>query len=114
MHPTRFVGLDVHKQRISVSVADSGRRAALEYLGEIDNEPSAISKLCLRLARPGVVLSFAMGRVLAGMAFIVSSSASAIDATWWRRCLSRESPANASRPIDATPPCSPACIGLEN
>ena len=58
MNNIRFVGLDVHKQRISVSVADSGRQAAVEYLGEIDNEPTAIAKLCLRLARRGAILSF--------------------------------------------------------
>jgi transposase len=58
MQPTRFVGLDVHKERISVSVAESGRQGAVEYLGEIDNDPAAVAKLCQRLARPGTVSSF--------------------------------------------------------
>lgn len=58
MKHTRFVGLDVHKDQISVAVAESGRGGAVEYLGQIANDPAAISKLCARLARPGATLSF--------------------------------------------------------
>ena len=58
MEHTRFVGLDVHKERISVAVAESGRSGAVEYLGEIANEPGAIGKLCDRLGRPGKPLAF--------------------------------------------------------
>ena len=49
MEHTRFIGLDTHKERISVAV---------EYLGEIINEPGAIGKLCDRLRRPGKPLVF--------------------------------------------------------
>jgi transposase len=58
MEHTRFVGLDIHKERISISVAESGRSGALEYLGEIANDPGAISKLCERLLRSGKPLAF--------------------------------------------------------
>src|ERR1700731_4543016 len=54
-HP-RFIGLDI--ERISVAVAESGRSGAVEYLGEIANEPGAMSKLCDRLRRPGTPLAF--------------------------------------------------------
>jgi hypothetical protein len=37
MKNTKFIGLDVHKLRISVAVAQAGE--PVEYLGEIDNEP---------------------------------------------------------------------------
>ncbi len=57
MEYTRFVGLDI-QERISVAVAESGRSGAVEYLGEIANEPGAISKLCDRLRRPGKPLAF--------------------------------------------------------
>ena len=39
MEHTRFVGLDIHKERISIAVAASGRSVAVEYLGEIANDP---------------------------------------------------------------------------
>jgi transposase len=58
MEHTRFVGMDVHKEKISIAVAESGRGGALEYIGEIDNDPGAIRKLCERLGRPGKPLAF--------------------------------------------------------
>src|ERR1700675_2313954 len=58
MEHTRFIGLDIHKERISIAVAESGRSGAVEYLGEVANDPGAISKLCDRLGRPGKPLAF--------------------------------------------------------
>ena len=39
-------------------MAESGRSGAVEYLGEISNDPVAISKLCDRLERRGNALAF--------------------------------------------------------
>ena len=58
MKHTRFVGLDIHKQRISIAVAERGRSGSVEYLGEIANDPGAISKLCDHLGRSGKPLAF--------------------------------------------------------
>ena len=80
MEHTRFVGLDIHKERISIAVAESGRSCAVEYLGEISNDPVAIGKLCDRLERSSKTLAFAMRLARAAMVFTVNSSASAIAA----------------------------------
>ncbi|RWN56404.1 MAG: IS110 family transposase [Mesorhizobium sp.] len=58
MEHIRFVGLDIHKERISIAVAESGRGGSVEYLGEITNDPDAINKLCDRLGRSGKPLAF--------------------------------------------------------
>ena len=58
MEHTRFIGLDIHKQRISIAVAESGRTGSVEYLGEIANDPDAINKLCDRLGRSCKPLAF--------------------------------------------------------
>ena len=64
------VGLDIHKERISIAVAESGRSCAVEYLGEISNDPVAIGKLCDRLERPSRdSLRFATRLARAAMVF---------------------------------------------
>jgi len=80
MEHTRFVGWDIHKERISIAVAESGRSGAVEYLGEISNDPVAIGKLCDRLGRRARSWHFATRPAPAAMAFIVNSQASAIAA----------------------------------
>ena len=80
MEHTRFVGLDIHKERISIAVAESGRSCAVEYLGEISNDPVAIGKLCDRLDVRAKLLRFATRLARAAMVFTVNSSASAIAA----------------------------------
>ncbi len=39
-------------------MAESGRSCAVEYLGEISNDPVAIGRLCDRLERPSKTLAF--------------------------------------------------------
>jgi transposase len=40
MEHTRFVGLDIHKGRTSIAVAESGRSGAVEYLGGLPMNPA--------------------------------------------------------------------------
>lgn len=54
---SKYVGLDVHKETIAVSVAEGGG-GEVRYLGEIANTPEAIGKLVLQLRKNGATLSF--------------------------------------------------------
>lgn len=54
---SKYVGLDVHKESIAVSVARAKGGEVL-YLGEIRNTPEAIVKLVKRLGKEGGVTSF--------------------------------------------------------
>jgi transposase len=45
-----FVGLDTSKLRNSVAIADAGRNGEVRFFGEIDNTPTATSKLVKKLA----------------------------------------------------------------
>lgn len=40
-----YVGLDVHKASISVTVAEEGRDGAVRFIGAIPNTPTDIAKL---------------------------------------------------------------------
>ena len=52
---TKFVGLDVSKDTISVAVADAGRTPA-RSMGSIPNTPEAVRKLIRRLGKPEELL----------------------------------------------------------
>jgi len=58
MQKTLYVGLDVHKISISVSVAEEGRDGAIRFIGEIPNAPADVAKLAQRLAKEGARLEF--------------------------------------------------------
>jgi transposase len=48
---TKYVGLDVSKEKISVAIADAGREAP-RYWGTIPHKPEAIRKLIKQLGNP--------------------------------------------------------------
>ena len=53
MQKTSFIGLDVHKESISVSIVEEGRDAPIRFLGAIPNTPDDIGKLAKKLAQHG-------------------------------------------------------------
>jgi transposase len=53
MQTTSFIGLDVHKDSISVSIAEGGRDAPVRFLGAIPNAHDDILKLAKRLSQHG-------------------------------------------------------------
>jgi transposase len=58
MQKTLYVGLDVHKVSISVSIAEEGRDGEVRFIGEIPNTPTDIQKIAKRLAKDGQRLEF--------------------------------------------------------
>jgi transposase len=58
MQRTRYVGLDVHKESISVATAEDGRDGAVRFIGPIPNTPADILKMANRLAKDGHRLEF--------------------------------------------------------
>lgn len=53
----KYVGMDVHKQTIAVSVAPSDG-AEVRYVGEIANTAQAVEKLVKQLRKEGADLKF--------------------------------------------------------
>jgi hypothetical protein len=54
---SKYVGLDVHKETIAVSVAEAGG-GEVRYFGEIANTPEAVAKLARQLGKGDSRLSF--------------------------------------------------------
>ena len=53
-----FVGLDVHKATVCMSVAESGRGGEVRQIGVFENRPEVLSRMVTRLGRNGRRLSF--------------------------------------------------------
>lgn len=58
MQRTLYVGLDVHKASVSVSVAEDGRDGPVRFIGAIPNTPIALSKLAKQLVKDNCRLEF--------------------------------------------------------
>lgn len=54
---SKYVGLDVHKETIAVSVAEANG-GEVRYVGEIANTPEAVEKLVRQIRKNGATLSF--------------------------------------------------------
>jgi hypothetical protein len=68
-----FVGLDTSKRKISVALAEDGRRGEVRFLGDIDNTPDVIRRLVNKLSGNINSCCFAMKQVRLAMAYIAKS-----------------------------------------
>jgi transposase len=59
--PITFVGLDVHKETVTVALAGGGSRGEVREHGRIANTPEALERLLNRLTRGGTELRFCYG-----------------------------------------------------
>ena len=57
MHYITHVGLDVHKEEISVAIAEEGKGEPMS-LGKINNNSESLLKLIKKLSKPGRELKF--------------------------------------------------------
>lgn len=56
MPQTRYIGLDVHKAKIAVAIAEEGRTGDVRTYGSIDNTAAALAKLLQKLNTAGATL----------------------------------------------------------
>jgi transposase len=54
----RFIGMDVHKNSISIAIADEGRKGEVRNYGKIDNNTAALDKMIRKLLSDNRELSF--------------------------------------------------------
>ena len=71
MNDITYVGLDVHKQRVCVAIAESGRGGEVRGVGVFENRPDVLRKMVTGLASISVVSASATKPVLADMDFTV-------------------------------------------
>jgi transposase len=53
-----FIGLDVHKEKIAVAIAEDGRTGEVRQYGSINNSPDALAKPIKKLASKEATLHF--------------------------------------------------------
>ena len=96
-----FVGMDVHKESIDISLAEEGRDGEVRHYGGIAGDLEALAKVVKALRAPNRRLRFVYEAAPAGLGFI-GISRRRVRTAWWsilRAC--RSAAVIGSRPTGA-------------
>ena len=58
MNSVKFIGMDVHKNSITIAIADQGRRGPVRTYGAINNDLGALDKFCRKMVSTESELNF--------------------------------------------------------
>ena len=58
MNSVKFIGMDVHKNSITIAIADQGRRGSARAYGAINNDLGALNKFCRKMVSTASQLQF--------------------------------------------------------
>ena len=58
MNSVKFIGMDVHKNSITIAIANQGRRGPARTYGAIDNDLGALDKFCRKMVSTASQLQF--------------------------------------------------------
>jgi len=105
-----WVGLDTHKAKIAVAVAEPGRSGEVRFQGEITNQPDAVRRLIERLGEKHGKLSICYEAGPCGYGLQRQITALGHDCTVVAPSLVPVRAGNRVRPTAATRSRWPGCI----
>ena len=98
-----YVGLDVHKDSISVAIAEAGRDGEVRHWGVIRNAPEAVARLARKLVERHRAVEFAYEAGPCGYTLHRHLTAVGSPAAWSRLRARRASRAIGSRTTRGMP-----------
>jgi hypothetical protein len=97
-----FVGMDVHKESVDISIAEAGRTGEVRHYGVIAGDLTALDKVVRALRAPGRRLHFVYEAGPCGFGIYRHLTAQGEACTVVSPCTFRNAAEIGSRPIAAT------------
>jgi transposase len=113
---TLYLGLDVHKDSITIAIAEPGSKGEIRLFGTITNDLHALEKALIRIrkAHPGAHLELAYEAGPCGFGIARRLKQLRVPCLVAAPSLIPKHRAFPSKPISGTPAPSPACSALAN